>query len=84
MDQKSEIMVALGTAIGTNCIPCLDHLYSKAREFEIDDAVIKEVAEIAYKVKNGASVFMKNAIHETVGEISDTQQTCCSSGNDSC
>ncbi len=37
MDQKSQIMVALGTAIGINCIPCLDHLYSKAREFEKDD-----------------------------------------------
>ena len=36
MDQKTEIMVALGVAIGANCIPCFDHLYSKSRELKIE------------------------------------------------
>ena len=25
MDEKTEILVALGVAIGVNCIPCFDH-----------------------------------------------------------
>ena len=36
MDEKTEIMVALGVAIGVNCIPCFDHLYSKSQEVKLE------------------------------------------------
>lgn len=77
MDRKQEVMIALGAAIGTNCIPCFDHLYGKARELKLDEKEILAAIETAYKVKNGAALFLKNAVSEVAGEPNDSQPTCC-------
>jgi acyl-coenzyme A synthetase/AMP-(fatty) acid ligase len=84
MDQKTEIMVALGVAIGVNCIPCFDHLYAKSQEIKLDEDEIRAIAEIAGKVKNGASIFMKNIIAETLGDTPTAEQPCCSQSTESC
>mgnify|MGYP003565680029 CR=1 FL=1 len=76
MDRKSEIIVALGTAIGANCIPCFDHLYAKGREIGLADADVQAVAAVALKVKNGAAVFMRNSVSELAGDISDPPAAC--------
>ena len=84
MDEKTEIMVALGIAIGVNCIPCFDHLYSRSQEIKLDEDEVRAIAEIASKVKNGASIFMKNAIAETLGDTPTAEQPCCSQSTSSC
>jgi len=84
MDEKTEIMVALGIAIGVNCIPCFDHLYSKSQEINLDEDEVRAIAEIASKVKNGASIFMKNTIAETLGDTPTADQPCCSQSTSSC
>ena len=78
MDEKTEIMVALGVAIGVNCIPCFDHLYSRSQEIKLEEDEVRAIAKIAGKVKNGASIFMKNAIAETLGDTPAAEQPCCS------
>jgi alkylhydroperoxidase/carboxymuconolactone decarboxylase family protein YurZ len=78
MDEKTEIMIALGVAIGVNCIPCFDYLYSKSREVELEEDEVRAIAEIAIKVKNGASIFMKNTIAEALGDKPTAEQPCCS------
>ena len=78
MDSKTQVMVALGVAIGVNCIPCFDHLYAKAREEGLGDEEIRNIVATAYKVKNGASTFLKHAIDEQVGNVENTEQPCCS------
>jgi hypothetical protein len=83
MDEKTEIMVALGIAIGVNCIPCFDHLYSKSQEIKLDEDEVRAIAEIASKVKNGASIFMKNTIAETLGDTPASEQPCCSQSTSS-
>ncbi|MBI9083981.1 MAG: hypothetical protein JEZ11_10320 [Desulfobacterales bacterium] len=82
MDSKTQVMVALGAAVGVNCIPCFDHLYGKAKEVGLGDAEIRDVILTAYKVKSGASTFLKHAIDEQVGTIDDEAQPCCGSGTD--
>ena len=77
MDPKTQVMVAMGAAIGVNCIPCFDHLYGKAREVGLGEEAIREIVATAYKVKNGASTFLKQAIDEQVGAVDDTEQPCC-------
>ena len=77
MDKKTEVMVALAAAIGVNCIPCFDHLYSKAKEINMDDEEIKKIVEIAGKVKNGASKFLKQAISDVVDGVNDSRQPSC-------
>lgn len=76
MDRKTEIMVSLGTAIGLNCIPCFDHLYARAREVELEDQDIKDVAAIAFKVKNGAAMFIKKTVGEVVDMTAGDEATC--------
>jgi hypothetical protein len=84
MDEKTEIMIALGVAIGVNCIPCFDFLYSKSQEVKLGEDEVREIAEIASKVKNGASIFMKNAIAETLGDTPTAEQPCCNQSTSSC
>jgi len=84
MDEKTEMMVALGVAIGVNCIPCFDYLYSKSREIKLDENEVRAIAEIASKVKNGASIFMKNAIAETLGDTPTAEHPCCSQTSSTC
>lgn len=77
MDSRTEVMVALSAAVGVNCIPCFDHLYAKAREAGLGEEDIKEVVLTAYKVKNGASAFLKNAIQEQIEILDNDEQPCC-------
>jgi hypothetical protein len=83
MDRKQEVMIALGAAIGANCIPCFDHLYAKAKELKLDDNDISTAIETAYKVKNGATLFLKNAVSEVSGMESTVEGPCCEAASGS-
>jgi alkylhydroperoxidase/carboxymuconolactone decarboxylase family protein YurZ len=76
MDKKVEVMVSLAAAIGANCIPCFDYIYSKAKELNLEEAEIQRVVEAAFMVKNGAQVFMKNAVNEMTGEPAREAPPC--------
>ena len=60
-------------------------LGTKAKEIEMDDADIKEIAALAAKVKNGASTFLMQAVDQTIGEDDTTHEPCaCSTVGDCC
>ena len=81
MDSKTEVMVALGVAMGVNCIPCFDHLYARSRELGLKDEDVRKISQIADKVKGGATVFIKKAVHDVAGEPTDTYEPCgCPAG----
>jgi hypothetical protein len=84
MDERTEIMIALGVAVGVNCIPCFDFLYSKSQELKLEEDEVRAIVEIAGKVKNGASIFMKNTIAEALGDTPSAEQPCCSQTSSSC
>jgi len=84
MKEKTEIMVALAAAIGANCIPCFDHLYEKAKGLGLSNEEVLRIAETANKVKTGASIFLKNAINDTMGLEPETDQPCCLETEKSC
>ena len=77
MDSKTEVMVSLGAAIGANCIPCFDYIYAKAKEVELTDADIERIVEVAFKVKSGAQIFMRNAVADTAGGQGSNETPCC-------
>jgi hypothetical protein len=83
MNAKQEIMVALGAAIGANCIPCFDFIYSKAREAELSETDIQKTVETAFKVKNGAALFLKNAVGDVTGDVPEEQEVSCEALGDS-
>lgn len=51
MDNKTKELVAIGAAIGGNCIPCLQWHYQKSLEAGATKEEIKEAIEIAKMVK---------------------------------
>lgn len=84
MNEKTNVMVALAAAVGANCIPCFDKLFERAWELGVKQEEIGTVVETANKVKTGASIFMKNAVNETLGINAESEQPCCSRVKTTC
>ncbi len=76
MEDRTEVMIALGVAIGVNCIPCFDHLYGKSKEVGLDDEEIKRIFQITEKVKGGAAMFIKKAVCDVAGSMDKKIETC--------
>ncbi len=76
MEPKTEVMIALGVAIGVNCIPCFDHLYGRSKEVGLDEEEIKRIFQIAEKVKGGAALFIKKAVSDVAGNMGEKMETC--------
>ncbi|HJU70772.1 MAG TPA: carboxymuconolactone decarboxylase family protein [Paucimonas sp.] len=54
MDQltpRERELVALGAAMGSNCVPCIEHHILEARKAELSDGQIREAIELADKVR---------------------------------
>ena len=81
MDSRTEVMVALGTALGVNCIPCFDHLYTRSKEVGLTDEDVRRICQIADKVKGGAAMFIKQAVIDVAGEPAEVDEPCsCPTG----
>jgi len=52
LSQKEKELVAIGAAIASNCIPCIEYHIPVARKAGLNDEQLKEAVEIANKVKN--------------------------------
>ena len=86
MSDKQDVQIALAAAVGANCIPCFDHLFEKANEVGLKTEEIQHVVHLATKVKNGAQVFLKRHIDDTLGvKEEDVSESCCGpSGKEAC
>lgn len=82
--EKTDVMIALAAAIGANCVPCFDNLYERAKGLGVTNEEILKIAEIANKVKTGASIFIKNAINDTMGMKPESDQSCCAGTKRAC
>ena len=51
LDDKTKELVAIGAAIGSNCIPCLKWHYKRCIELEIPIKEIQEAIDMAKRVK---------------------------------
>jgi len=76
LEDKIEILIAIGSATAANCIPCFEHLYEKAINSGIKLAEIKRASEVAGQVKKGAHIALTNSINELIG-IKETQDLPC-------
>jgi alkylhydroperoxidase/carboxymuconolactone decarboxylase family protein YurZ len=84
LEDKIEILIAIGAATAANCIPCFDHLYEKAINSGITLAEIKRASEIAGQVKKGAHIALTNSINELI-RIKEAQDLPCDkTANKSC
>ena len=54
LDHRIRELIAVGTAVGTNCHPCLEYRVAKARELHLGDDEIGEAIEVGKAVRKGA------------------------------
>lgn len=83
-EEKIDNLIAIGAAVGSNCIPCFEHLFEKAITSGITLAEIKRAAKIAERVKVGAHTALANSVNELVGDQKIHGFPCGQTADKSC
>ena len=84
VQDKTEILIAIGAATGTNCIPCFEHIYEKAINAGVTLEEIKRASDIAAQVKKGAHIALTNVINELTDIEERRDLPCEETANKSC
>ncbi len=66
-DREREL-VAIGAAIGSNCVPCIEHHIPEARKSGLSDAQIGEAVRLADSVRQVPAAKVLNAALGLLGE----------------
>ena len=59
--------VALGAALGSNCVPCVEHHISEARKAGLTDSQISAAIQLADKIRKVPAAKVLNAAFEMLG-----------------
>jgi len=51
LNSRERELVALGAALGSNCVPCIEHHIPEARKAGLGDGQIREAVELADAVR---------------------------------
>ncbi len=65
LDSKTQLLVALGSAVAAKCQICFAGLYAKADEVEATDQEVRAVVTIANKVASKSHEFMIAFVKDT-------------------
>ncbi len=84
IQDKMEIMIAIGAATAANCIPCFEHLYEKAVNSGITLEEIKRASDIAAQVKTGANIAITNCVNELLGTKETFESGRSTGGQQAC
>jgi len=81
LTKKELELVALGSSIGGNCIPCLEWHYQECSKLGISQQELAEAITIAKKVKEVPN----QKIYETAEKLNggsglQNEETCCCGG----
>ncbi len=79
LDNRIQELVAIGAAVGANCLPCLEYHAGKAQESGADRQEVAEAIEIGKMVRKGAAVNMDRFISrlgEAVPAALPVQEGC--------
>jgi len=68
MDERTKVLICLGSATAANCIPCFEYYFGKAKAVGLTSEEIQEAADLASQVKKGAHMAIKNCINGLMGE----------------
>jgi hypothetical protein len=84
MDEKTSLLICLGAAAAVNCIPCFEHYYKIASAAGLPSEQILETVELAYKVKSGAHLVMRNSVKIFMGREPSAAPCGCGPSQGSC
>ena len=71
LDPRIRELIAVGTAVGANCHPCLEHHVAKARELHLADAEIGEAIEVGKAVRKGAQGRLDKLANDLLAHAQD-------------
>ncbi|MEE9610353.1 MAG: hypothetical protein V3W19_03835 [Desulfatiglandales bacterium] len=84
MDERTRILICLGSATAANCVPCFEHFYGKAEAAMISHEEIQEAVDLAGQVKNGANMVIRNGIKTIMGPEKKSEMPGCGEAGSSC
>jgi 4-carboxymuconolactone decarboxylase len=64
LNKRDKELVALGAAVGSNCVPCVIFHIREARDCGLTDTDIMEAVESADKLKQVPANLVLNAAHQ--------------------
>ena len=67
LDQETQLLVGIGAAVASGCIPCLEKMAEKANQAGIDPKKMRESAIIGQFVKDQPVYHMKEAADTLLG-----------------
>ena len=79
LDTETQLLVALGSAVASGCIPCLESISAMARSERIDAKKMRAAAIIGQFVKDQPANHMKTTADELLGthlQLAAAQARC--------
>ncbi|MCW7755040.1 carboxymuconolactone decarboxylase family protein [Desulfobotulus sp. H1] len=68
MDERTKILIGIGSSVATSCQPCLTHHVDRADELGIEDADIIEAIHVGTQVKQGGMKAMQQFVERVAGK----------------
>jgi alkylhydroperoxidase/carboxymuconolactone decarboxylase family protein YurZ len=62
VDEKTSVLVCLGSAVAANCVACFQHYHGEAVRIGLDPSEIEAAAALGAKVKTGANIAVMHAV----------------------
>ena len=77
MDDRTRILVCLGSAVAANCVSCFRHYHAKAQAAGLEAAEVQAAVELGAQVKQGAHAVLMGAVETATGRGEAAPPSCC-------
>ena len=84
LNPKEKELVALGAALGSNCIPCVVYHLGVAEKIGIPDEEIREAFELADKVRKVPAEQVLKTAYAQIGRTREDSPECSESRGPCC
>ena len=85
MDERTKILVCLGSAISANCVECFRHYHREALKAGLEHAEIDAAVKLGAQVKKGAHITVMSAAEAATGSTGgDKSPSCCEPAKPGC
>jgi alkylhydroperoxidase/carboxymuconolactone decarboxylase family protein YurZ len=84
MDEKTKVLICVGAAAASNCIPCFEHYFGKAETVGLKTEEIQEAFDLGSQVKKGAHMALRNSVNNVMGREKKYDLPCDRQPGSSC
>lgn len=84
MDDRTQLLICLASAVASNCVPCFGHYYGKAKAAGMSEAEMEEAVALANQVKQGSAIVMTDGVRDIMKKERQPQACCPDSARGCC